>query len=194
MRFRRFIIPGAYPDASPYYEYMGRIKRNWRSLGWEEVPKAHEAAIKTAWIAHLEPSEGIVKVPKPSRSWRHISIAELGDRAEEIEADFTLKLLAAFRCCTRPGERLLAIDWQHAWYYLDPHGTITAATRDEWAMPMLPDGDSYNYIAPDFRFGILTDWDQNWSVSLFGAELLTALEANPPELFLRVCGLGHHEG
>lgn len=99
-------------------------------------------------------------------------------------------MLAAFRRCTRPGERLLAIDWQHAWYYLDPHAGITAATRDEWAMPVLPDGDSYNYVAPDFRFGSLTGWDRNWSVTLFGAELLAAFAGDPPERFLRACDPG----
>src|SRR5262249_37561271 len=146
-------IPGAYPDASRSFAYMDRVKRHWRSLGWQEIPKAHEPAIEQAWIAHLEPAAGEVVVPKPYRTWRQISVGELGERAEELEADFTLKVLAAFRRCTGPSERLLAIDWLHDWYYFDPHAGITAATRDEWAMPVLPDVESYNYVAPDFRFG-----------------------------------------
>jgi hypothetical protein len=168
---------------------FGRAKLRWAAFGWQEIPACDEPAIKAAWIAHLEPA-GEVVVPKPSRYWRRISVAELGDGAEEIEADFTLKLLAAFRRCARRGERLLAIDWLHPWYYFDPHFGITAATREEWAMPVLPDGDSYNYVAPDFRFGSLTGWTQNWSVSLFGAELLAAFAADPPERFLRACGPG----
>jgi hypothetical protein len=122
--------------------------------------------------------------------WRQISVAELGDQVEEVEADFTLKVLAAFRRCTGPRERLLAIDWQHAWYFFNPHAGITAATRDEWAMPVLPDGNSYNYVGPDFRFGSLTGWDGTWSLSLFGAELLAAFAADPPDRFLRACGPG----
>jgi hypothetical protein len=190
MRFQRFVIPAAYPDASRYFEYMEGVKQHWKSLGWEGIPKADEPAIKAAWIAHLEPAGGKVQIPKPSLSWRRISVAELSDQAEEVEADFTLKVLAAFRRCTRPGERLLAIDWQHPWYYLDPHSGITVATRDEWAMPVLPDGDSYNYVSSDFRFGVLTGWDRQWTVSLFGAELLAAFSADPPVQFLRVCGPG----
>jgi hypothetical protein len=166
-----------------------RARRRWSVLGWQEIPKGDEPAIKAAWIAHLQPAVEVV-VPKPCRFWQRISVADLGERAPEIEADFTLKVLAAFRRCARPGERLLAIDWQHPWYYFDPHADITAATRDEWAMPVLPDGDSYNYVAPDFRFGSLTDWDQNWSVSLFGAELLAAFAADPPQRFLWACGPG----
>jgi hypothetical protein len=167
-----------------------RLKARWAALGWQEIPAAEEAAIKTAWLAHLQQNSRRVRVPSPSRRWRRILVAELGHRVEEIEADFTLKVLAAFRHCTPPGERLLAIDWQHPWYYFDPHGDISAATRDEWAMPVLPDGDSYNFVAPDFRFGSLTGWDRNWSVSLFGAEFLAAFAGDPPEEFLRTCGGG----
>ena len=189
MRFHRFAVPSAYSDPTAYETCMERVRENWRSLGWEEIPRTDEAAITAAWTAHLECDIGVT-VPTPSRRWKHVSTRELGERADEIEADFTLKILAAFRCCTQPGERLLAIDWLHSWYYFDPHARISAATRDEWAMPVLPDIESYNYIAADFRFGVLTEYNECWSLSLFGADLLAAFEANPPRRFLSVCGSG----
>jgi hypothetical protein len=190
MRFNRFVIPGAYPDATRYLAYMERVKQHWRSLGWEAVPKDDEPAIEEAWIRHLEQVPGVVEAPKPSQCWRHVSIAELGQDAEEVEADFTLKILAAFRRCTVQGERLLAIDWLHSLYYFDPHGGISVATRDEWAMPVLPDIESYNYVAQDFRFGVLTGYDKNWFVKLFGANLLAAFAADLPKRFLGACGSG----
>lgn len=190
MRFHHFVFPGGYPDAHAWHAYMEVVKKHWQSVGWTEIPKTDEPAIKAAWIAHLEPVPGEVQVPNPSRRWRRVSTRELGDRAEEIEADFTLKVLAAFRRCTKPDERLLAIDWLHAWFYLNPHAGITGATRDEWAMPVLPDCEFYHYVAPDFQFGVLTGWDRTSKVTLFGEELLAAFDSDPPEHFLRACGPG----
>ncbi len=190
MRFHRFFTRDSYPDKASYFAYMERVKEHWRSFGWEEIPKHDEAAIKAAWSANLEPERGVVKVPIPSRCWRHISTKELGERADELEAEFTMKILAAFRRCTCPGERLLAIDWQHSWYYFDPHGPISVAARDEWAMPVLPGVESYNFVAADFRFGVLTGFDECWFLSLFGAELLGAFADDPPWRFLRTFGSG----
>lgn len=57
-------------------------------------------------------------------------------------------------------------------------------------MPVLPDIESYNYVAQDFRFGVLTGYNKCWFVTLFGASLLAAFAADPPERFLRACGTG----
>src|SRR5258706_296375 len=141
-------------------------------------------------VGTFEMLAGVVEAPNPSICWHHVSTRELGQHAEEVEADFTLKILAAFRRCTLQGERLLAIDWLHSWYYFDPHGGISAATRDEWAMPVLPDIESYNYLAQDFRFGVLTGYDESWFVKLFGASLLAAFAADPPMQFLSTFGSG----
>lgn len=189
MQFERFVIPGVRPDAEPYFAYMAEVKRHWSAVGWEEVPKADEEAIKAAWIANLEPSGDLI-IPKPSRTWRGESLAR-HRQGPELESEFTLALLNAFRQCTRPGERLWVIDWQHAWYYFNPHAGVTKATRDEWAMPILPDGDSYNYVAPDFRFGVVTGWRATGPVTMFGEELIAAFAEHPPGRFLRVCGQGY---
>jgi uncharacterized protein DUF2716 len=181
VRFERFSDLG---DTSGIKEY-------WRSVGWEEIPVEEEPAIRAAWIAHLQRGHEVV-APKPYRTWKGNALA--WHRQEpELEVEFTLKLLAAFRRCTRPEERLWVIDWQHTWYYFDPHGGITVATRDQWAKPVLPDGDSYNYVATDFRFGVVTGWRETGPVTLFGAELLAAFAADPPERFMRVCGPGEQE-
>jgi hypothetical protein len=189
VQFEHFTdFPSAYHDPERYHRYLAEIAEHWRSLGWHEVPKNDEPAIKAAWVAHLEPGGELV-IPKPSRTWRGRALARYREEPE-LEAEFTLKLLSAFRRCTRPGERLWALDSQHAWFYFDPNGGITAATRDQWAMPVLPDGDSHNFFAPDFRFGVVAGWRETGPVTLFGAELLDAVAADPPERFIQVCGPG----
>ena len=190
MEFQLFgRCPSLFHDRDGYNRHMEAVRLNWLSLGWEIIPKDDEPAIKMDWIRFLEPT-GVARPPSPSRCWRHVSIRELGDRAPENEAEFTLKILAAFRRCTMPGERLLAIDWLHSWYYFDPHKGITVATRDEWAMPVLPDIESYNYVATDFRFGVLTGFDDSWFLKLFGSDFLTAFAADPPKQFMQACKSG----
>jgi hypothetical protein len=190
MEFRRFTdFPNARFDGERYRRYLDTIKEYRRALGWEEIPEAQVPTIMEAWSAHLQHAHNVA-IPRPSRTWRGRRLAR-AQRAPALEADFTLKLLGAFRRCTRPGERLWVIDWQHPWYYFDPHGGVTAATRDEWALPVLPDGgDEYNYVAPDFRFGLIMGYRMTGPVTLFGAGLLTAFDADPPERFLQVCGPG----
>lgn len=152
--------------------------------GWQPMPPEDEATIKAAWALHLQPGNELV-IPTPSRTWQGHSLA-LHREQLELEAEFAGKLLIAFRRCTRAGERLWAIDWQHQWYYLDPH-TATVASR---VFPALPDGDSYNTVASDFRFGVIMGWRETGPVTLFGAELLAAFAAELPQEFLKVCGPG----
>ncbi len=167
---------------------FAEVGRRWRSLGWEEVPEAEMPDITAAVESRFDPQrKGDLRIPRPARAWLLPWRQAL---PEEIEAEFTLKLLSAFRRCIRLGERLLVIDPQHQWYRLDPHGGITAATRDEWAMPMLPDGDTYIYLAPDFRLGVISRWHPTGPVTLFGQNLLDAFAEDPPTRFLEVCGPG----
>jgi hypothetical protein len=190
MQYVRFdSFPNARFDGENYRRYMDTVREHWRTLGWAEVPDSDVPAIMKAWFLHLQPADDVI-IPSPRRTWRGLSLAR-AQRKPVLEADFTLKLLSAFRRCTRRGERLWVIDWQHTWYYLDPHAGITAATRDEWALPVLPDGgDEYNYVAPDFLFGLIMRWRVDGPVTLFGTELLSSFDADPPELFLRACGPG----
>ena len=151
--------------------------------GWQPIPPGEEAAIRAAWAAHLQPGDELV-VPVPSRSWRGQALARHRER-RAVAAEFAGKLLVAFRRCTRPGERLWVIEWQHAWYCLDPH-----AAAGEWPYPPLPAGDACNVVASDFRFGFVSGWRATGPVTLFGAELLAAFADDQPTEFLQVCGLG----
>jgi len=151
--------------------------------GWQPIPKANEAAIKAAWRSHLQPADELV-IPVPNWTWSGSTLESHSFRPE-LNKEFADRLLAAFRRCTQPGERLWVIDWQHAWYSLDPH-----TARGSWPLAVLPDGDSCNCVATDFRFGVVTGWRATGPVTLFGADLLDAFADDPPREFLRACGPG----
>jgi hypothetical protein len=177
VRFHHFDPPRTPADA---------LHRHWESLGWKSLAPADEPSVREAWATSLQPGDDLV-LPSPRRTWDIRPLRALIDPEREVvEADFTLKILAAFRRITPHGERLLAIDWQHQWYVFDPHGGVSMSTRDEWAIPVVPLGDSYHFLAPDFRFGVSGDC-VGQALSVFGRELLDALDCDPPKLFSGIC-------
>jgi hypothetical protein len=182
MKYRHFEPPRNRAD-------FERISRHWLSLGWQPIDRIDELeAIRDAWTAKFGKygfwGADPVFLP-PSRTWDISPLYQLAARSEEIEAEFTMKMLAAFRRCVPKGERLLVIGhWQLEWYELDPHGGITAATCDEWARSILP-GEATHFVGRDLRFGTHGDWRGKFTI--FGREMFAALEADPPREFFRVC-------
>jgi len=162
------------------------VGHHWQALGWEPVPAAEEPAIREAWGRALQPGR-VLDLPRPRRVWTIDALRTSPPaRLAAAEAEFTLRVLSAFRAVIPGGERLLAIDWQHRWFRFDPHGGVSEATRDEWAMPVVPLGDSYHFVAPDFRFGVSGDCVRG-HLTAFGAGLVDALSAHPPQDFDRLC-------
>jgi uncharacterized protein DUF2716 len=119
-----------------------------------------------------------IREPHPSVTYalpREGGAARLPTRDEV--ADLKAALLAAFRACTPPDGRIYALDWQHESFWLLPHVAF-----DEWAVPVLPDGDYYIFLAPDFVWGVFGHpWE--WTICLFGANLLAAVGQRPLHLF-----------
>ena len=159
------------------------MERHWFSLGWQPLDKIDQMlAIRAAWTAKFgdygfwgaDP-----ELPPPSRTWDITYLYPWTERSDEIEADFTMKMLAAFRRCVPKGERLLVIGhWQLQWYEFDPHGGVSAAVRDEWARPILP-GEAFHFVARDLSFGTHGDW--RGKITIFGRDLVSALLSDPPE-------------
>jgi len=82
-------------------------------------------------------------------------------------------------------EHILVIGhWQLDWYEFDPHGGVSAATRDEWARPILTD-EGFHFVSRDLSYGTHHDW--RGKITIFGRELFAALEQDPPREFVRVC-------
>ena len=88
--------------------------------------------------------------------------------------------LAAFRKLLAPGKRMFALDWRHVCWSFDPH-----AAFERWEVPVIPNGDYYLFIAPDFEWGWLGHpWEQ--SICIFGEPLLSFVAANQPEAFTEI--------
>jgi len=109
---------------------------------------------------------------------------EMFDNIENME-----KLISnAFINCTRQGERIYALDWQHSAFLYDPRNPDEQRSffvKDDRYFgggynaefpEYFPDGDYYFFISEDFRFGYLTHpWRQEaW---VFGDELIEEFES-----------------
>ena len=160
---------------------------------WTEFHEAEYAPIWQAFESrfHFRPSvraedwPGIAE-PAPSITYAIGHIYELPrEERAALEADLEAKLLAAFRALVGRdgGEGVVhALDWQHASFRFAP--TVAEAASVPWAIPALPDGDYYIFLAPDLRWGIFGHpWEETMCV--FGDELLRALAAAPPKLFTK---------
>jgi hypothetical protein len=182
MRYKQFAAPRRRADFGP-------IQRHWRSLGWQALNNIDEMlAIRAAWTAKFG-AYGLwgtdPEFPPPSSSWDISPLYPWTDRSEAIEAEFTMKMLAAFCRSVAKGQRLLVIGhWQLQWYEFDPHGGVSASTCDEWARPILT-GEAFHFVARDLSYGTHHDW--RGRITIFGRELLAALEADPPRELPRVC-------
>ena len=163
----------------------------WRKKGWEELNSNDENLIWDTFEKRIDINGA--NEPAPSRTW-DISVAFGLDEIafQDLESELTLKALDALRQCTRPGNRLYALDWNHPCYFFNPHNDITDSFRDSWAVPILPNGNNYYFVDHDFHFGILGRYN-NRTICVFGKDLVVAIERNKPKIFeklIRIDGKG----
>jgi hypothetical protein len=158
--------------------------RAWERLGWRAMSRGQEDAAWNEYQERIEP-QGQVATPAHSMTWDIAHVYLLGeDHLERLEEDLTLKALKALQGCTPPGEELLALNWNHPCYFLDPHAGLAGACPSSWAVPVLPNGDFYHFLARDYRFGILGNCVA-MTMCVFGQELLDAFAADLPLAFNR---------
>lgn len=152
----------------------------WNSLGlteYREVWDRFEQAFN--FRPSVKPADfpGIDE-PSPSVTFAlpRVGVQKRLPTGTEV-ADLESAMLAAFRACTSPQERIYALDWHHDSFRLQPH-----ASFEEWQVPMLPDGDYYIFLATDFSWGLFGHpWE--WTMCAFGMPLLAALKYRSPRLF-----------
>jgi hypothetical protein len=155
----------------------------WARFGWERLSDAEYYDVGERFDAKFFPQNKL-RLPKPSRTWRHTKIYNLQDDAfDAAEGALTMHALAALRTCVAPGETLLAMDWNHPCFHFDVHRGIRRPYRDEWAMPILHDaGDSHLFLTPGLESGIFGLG--NSKLCVFGQLLLDAFLRGLPKQLL----------
>lgn len=156
-----------------------RAKRLER-LGWRGLSDSQMDETWARYAARFGyPVVGGFRTPTPSITWDISPIyLRSGEEFARLEEDLARKALTAFRLCTPPGEDLYALDWNHPCYFLDPHGVV-AEVGEPWAIPIVPNGDHYVFLASDFRFGVIGDCVEQ-TICVFGQPLLNAFAKDTP--------------
>ncbi|MGR6899512.1 DUF2716 domain-containing protein [Rummeliibacillus sp. BSL5] len=103
--------------------------------------------------------------------------------------DLEEKVLDVFKECTILGEYILALDWQHECYWINPRLEFERDEFGEWVIPIFPNGDYYFFIQKDFMWGILGHPWEN-SITIFGKELIDAFNKNKPRMFCKILRQG----
>jgi len=121
--------------------------------------------------------------PSPSETY---SISEVyngdGDHYSKLNRELQDWGLSAFQALlTTDTEHINVLDWQHPCYRFRPLIPFDLDKFGEWPIPILPNGDYYIFLDPDFAWGIFGHpWEQ--TMCLFGAPLLACLETGRPTL------------
>ncbi|WP_290722318.1 DUF2716 domain-containing protein, partial [Exiguobacterium sp. UBA1053] len=72
------------------------------------------------------------------------------EKREEIEQTLKRILIEL----TVEGERVMALDWNHQGYWIDPRRPFLRNEEGDWMILAVPDGDYSFFIARDFRWDI----------------------------------------
>ena len=133
-----------------------------------------------------------VTEPSPSITW---SLHALNDDPEGRKLDRLVDVVQdGLAGCSRAGESLWILDWQHSCYRLRPDlpmtdmflpGVLEGRSREGWPLSPYPDGDYFIFLAEDLRFGTFGHpWEH--SLCVFGTELLEAVEEDVHEVLQRI--------
>ncbi|NMH74024.1 DUF2716 domain-containing protein [Bacillus sp. RO2] len=103
--------------------------------------------------------------------------------------DLEENALDAFIETTLVDEYILALDWQHECYWVNPRLEFEKDEFGEWTIPIFPNGDYYFFIQKDFKWGYLGNpWER--SITIFGKELINAFEKHKPKMFHKILRQG----
>lgn len=103
--------------------------------------------------------------------------------------DLEEKAIDAFKETTSVDEYILALDWHHECYRVNPHLEFEKDEFGEWTIPIFPNGDYYFFIQKDFKWGYLGHpWER--SITIFGEELINAFDKHKPRMFRKILRQG----
>jgi len=162
--------------------------RNWVPLSKNEYGQIWDRIYRDF---KFKPSTSIFpsfKVPHPYITF---NISDYFGESTDLDAYDELegRVLDAFIECTMRGEYILALDWQHECYWINPRLAFERDEFGEWAIPIFPNGDYYFFIQKDFKWGFLGHpWEE--SITIFGNELINAFNRHKPRMFRKILRQG----
>lgn len=124
------------------------------------------------------------QVPHPFITY---DISEFFGESIDLDAYDNLeeKALNAFKESILDDEYILALDWQHECYWVNPHLELDRDEWEEWNIPIFPNGDYSFFIQKEFKFGYLGHpWER--TITIFGTEFINAFNKHKPRRFRKV--------
>ncbi|AXY09311.1 MULTISPECIES: DUF2716 domain-containing protein [Bacillus] len=160
---------------------------------WMEFTDKEDDRIWNKLYSELEFSPSVstfpsFKVPSPFITY---NISHYFGESVDLDVydDLEDKALQVFKENTASNEYIMALDWQHECYWVNPHLEFERNEFDEWIIPIFPNGDYYFFIQKDFNWGYLGHpWEK--SITIFGKGLIESFERNKPEMFQNILRQG----
>jgi hypothetical protein len=124
------------------------------------------------------------KVPYPFITY---DVSDYFGESVDLDAydDLEEKALLVFKENTSFNEYILALDWQHECYWVNPNVKFERDEFGEWIIPIFPNGDYYFFIQKDFKWGFLGHpWER--SITIFGKELINGFGKHKPRMFHKI--------
>lgn len=124
------------------------------------------------------------KVPYPFITY---DVSDYFGESVDLDAydDLEERALLVFKENTSFNEYILALDWQHECYWVNPNVKFERDEFGEWIIPIFPNGDYYFFIQKDFKWGFLGHpWEK--SITIFGKELINGFGKHKPRMFHKI--------
>lgn len=157
---------------------------------WQELDKSEYDSVWDRFYAQFEFNPSVksedwpgIEEPVPSVTYSIADVYESdGDRHRMLTENLNKWALQIFRELLTKDEWLYALEWQSTGYHFFPHRRFERNQYGEWPIPVVPNGDYYNFLECNFEWGIIGHpWEQ--TMCLFGERLLAAVASTKPALF-----------
>lgn len=154
-------------------------------FGWHEITNRDEVApVSERFFTTFFPTTGR-SVPDPFITW-DVSHATNGPanspQQRAMINDLHRKCLPAMKRCEPNAVWFVLENINHPWYRV--HFSETPDHIVDWPVELLPYADPCYIVTQDFSCGFIADLDR--TISVFGRQLLNAIQENLPFVFTTV--------
>lgn len=154
--------------------------KNWKILSSSEYEEVWNFVYNKLCFEPYEAKEKKIILPQANRCFNIASY--LKPDFKESLCDELYEVAQAWFKAISKGKRMYALNWKHEGYSFDPELPFEPGdVYDKWLVPAFPNGDYIFFLTHDFKNGIFGD-GINFRISLWGKEIIEALEANCPEM------------